>query len=148
MLKDILAISGKPGLYRLVSQTNKGIVVEALDTGVKTMINNTYKVSALKDIAIFTETEEKPLEEVFNNIYKMENGSAASVSEKPNNDEIKSYFEKILPDYDRDRVYVSDMKKVIKWYNILQKHNLIQPAEEKEDKKDEKPEESKEENNG
>ncbi len=130
MLKDILAISGKPGLYRLVSQTNRGIVVESLDTGVKTLIGNSYKVSTLKDIAIYTDTGEKPLEEVFKAMYEVENGNAASVKEKGSADEIKTYFEKVLPDYDKDRVYVSDMKKVIKWYNILQKYGLLTFEEE------------------
>ncbi len=137
-MKDILAISGKPGLYRLVSQTNRGIVVESLDNGMKTLIGNSYKVSTLKDIAIYTDTGEKPLEEVFKAMYELENGAPASVKEKGSADEIKAYFEKVLPDYDRDRVYVSDMKKVIKWYNILQKHGLLKfEAEEKEPVKEE-----------
>ncbi len=140
MLKDILAISGKPGLYRLVSQTTKGIVVESLDTGSKTIIGNSYKVSALKDIAIFTETEEKPLEDVFKNMYNIENGNPASVNEKGKPEEIKAYFEKVLPDYDRDRVYVSDMKKVIKWYNILQQHDLLKVEEQKEENQPEEKE--------
>ena len=142
MLKDILAISGKPGLYRLVSQTTKGIVVESLDTGSKTIIGNSYKVSALKDIAIFTETEEKPLEDVFKNIYNLENGNPASVNEKGKPEEIKAYFEKILPDYDRDRVYVSDMKKVIKWYNILQQHDLLKVEEQTEENQPEEKEQA------
>ena len=142
MLKDILAISGKPGLYRLVSQTTKGIVVESLDTGSKTIIGNSYKVSALKDIAIFTETEEKPLEDVFKNIYNLENGNPASVNEKGKPEEIKAYFEKILPDYDKDRVYVSDMKKVIKWYNILQQHDLLKVEESKEENQPEEKEQA------
>ena len=142
MLKDILAISGKPGLYRLVSQTTKGIVVESLDTGSKTIIGNSYKVSALKDIAIFTETEEKPLEDVFKNIYNLENGNPASVNEKGKPEEIKAYFEKILPDYDKDRVYVSDMKKVIKWYNILQQHDLLKVKESKEENQPEEKEQA------
>ncbi len=140
MLKDILSISGKPGLYRLVSQTTKGIVVESLDTGSKTIIGNSYKVSALKDIAIFTETEEKPLEDIFKNMYNLENGNPTSVNEKGKSEEIKAYFEKVLPDYDRDRVYVSDMKKVIKWYNILQQHDLLKVEEQKEENQPEEKE--------
>jgi hypothetical protein len=147
MLKDILAISGKPGLYRLVSQTNKGIVVEALDTKHKTLINNSYKVSTLKDIAIFTENDEKPLEEVFKNIHKIENGNPTSISDKAKPEEIKSYFEKVVPDYDKDRVYVSDMKKVIKWYNILQQHNLLK-VEEEENKEENQVAETEKEDNG
>ena len=143
MLKDILAISGKPGLYKLVSQTTRGIVVESLDNGTKTLIGNSYKVSTLKDIAIYTDSGEKPLEEVFEAIYKLENGKVAGVKEKGSPEEIREYFEKVLPDYDRDRVYVSDMKKVIKWYNILQGHGLLKF----EEKKDEAPKEQATEEN-
>ncbi len=137
MLKDILAISGKPGLYKLVSQTNKGIVVESIENKTKTIISNSYKVSALKDIAIYTQTGETPLAEVFKNIYKAEEGKPVSLPAKPSNDEIKSYFEKVLPEYDRNRVYVSDMKKVVKWYNLLQSHDLIKIEEENKDEKKE-----------
>jgi len=136
MLKDILAISGKPGLYKLVSQTTKGIIVESLDNGAKTMVGNSYKISTLKDIAIYTENGEKPLEEIFNQILELEGGKKASVNEKGSAEELKVYFEKVVPDYDKDRVYVSDIKKVIKWYNILQVHGIIK-LEKKEDKQEE-----------
>ena len=136
MLKDILAISGKSGLYKLVSQTTKGIIVESLDNGAKTMVGNSYKISTLKDIAIYTENGEKPLEEVFNQMLELEGGKKASVNEKGSAEELKVYFEKVVPDYDKDRVYVSDIKKVIKWYNILQVHGIIK-LEKKEDKQEE-----------
>ncbi|RKX19331.1 MAG: hypothetical protein DRP35_07890 [Candidatus Zixiibacteriota bacterium] len=125
MLKDIISISGKGGLYKLVAQSGKGIIVESFEDKKRMMVDQHYQVSSLSDIAIFTETEEKPLQNVLQNIYEIENGQPTKVTHKSPNDELKSYFEKVLPDYDQDRVYVSDIKKVIKWYNILQENKVL-----------------------
>lgn len=123
-LKGILSISGYGGLFKLVSQTQKGIVVENLTSKKRMMAYATNKISALEDIAIFTESKDVQLADVFKAIYDKEEGKE-SISHKSGNDALKVYFAEILPDYDRQRVYVSDMKRVINWYNILQKEGLV-----------------------
>lgn len=124
MLKDILAISGYGGLYRFISQGKNGIIVESLETGKRRNIPATTKISALEDIAIYTDTEEVALGEVMKKIYQNQNGQPA-IHHKSQNEELKSFFQEVLPDYDEDRVYVSDIKKVIRWYNLLLDLNLI-----------------------
>ena len=135
MLKDILSISGHSGLFKLVAQSSRSIIVESLETHQRIPVYFTSKVSALEDIAIYTEDEEVPLAEVFEKIYKIENKGQSSISAKSTNDDIKDYFEDILPDYDKSRVYVSDMKKVISWYNILLAQNVLNFDEEKKETK-------------
>ncbi len=145
MLKDILSISGHSGLFKLVAQSSKSIIVESLETHQKMPVYFTSKVSALEDIAIYTDEEEIPLSQIFEKIYKMENKGQTSVSSKSSNDDIKDYFGDILPDYDKERVYVSDMKKVLNWYNILLSQNMLNFDEEKKEaKKAVKSEEAKE----
>ncbi|HYW95516.1 MAG TPA: DUF5606 domain-containing protein [Bacteroidales bacterium] len=142
-LKDILSISGKPGLYKFVSQAKNGIIVESVTDKKRIPAYAADKVSALDDIAIFTETGEAKLSEVFDRIYEKEDGGQA-VNHKSGAGELKAYFEEILPDYDQDRVYVSDIKKVFSWYNLLQEQDMLIPSEEeKEDgeEEEEKPEE-------
>jgi len=136
MLKDILSISGYGGLFKFISQGRTGIIVESLDDQKRMNVSATAKISALEDIAIFTETEDKPLNDVFKAIYEKESGGQ-SINHKSASDELKSYFEQVLPDYDRERVYVSDMKKVINWYNLLQSKNLLDFTEEEDEKVDE-----------
>jgi hypothetical protein len=133
MLKGILSISGEQGLYKMVSQTKNGIIVESIDTKKRIAANASNKISSLEDIAIFTEDEEVPLSDVFMNIKAKANGKEA-ISPKASANEIKAYFKEILPDYDEDRVYVSDMKKVFKWYNLLSSQNLLEEKESKEEK--------------
>lgn len=125
MLEGILSISGQPGLYKLVSQTKSGIIVEAVESKKRIPIYSNSKVSALEDIAVFTTGEEIPLKEIFKKIYSVENKGLASVTKTSTNDETKEYFEDILPDYDKDRVYVSDMKKLFSWYNLLVSQSII-----------------------
>ncbi len=138
MLKGILAISGYPGLFKLVSQAKSGIIVESLVDKKRMSANATSKISALEDIAIFTEDEEVPLTDVFKNISGKENGGVA-ISHKESGNTLKSYFEEVLPDYDQDRVYTSDIKKVLQWYNILHKNELLNFDEVSEEtKKEEK----------
>lgn len=133
MLKDILSISGHSGLFKFVAQSSKSIIVESLETHKKMPVYFSSKVSALEDIAIYTEDEEVPLAQIFEKIYKMENKGKTSVSAKSTNDDIKEYFEDILPAYDKERVYVSDMKKVLNWYNILWEQKMLNFEEEKPD---------------
>jgi hypothetical protein len=136
MLKDILSISGYGGLFKFISQGRNGIIVESLDDGRRMNASATAKISALEDIAIFTDTEDLPLKDVFKAISEKENGGAA-IAHKSSADELKNYFAEVLPDYDRDRVYVSDIKKVVNWYNILQKLELLNFEEEEEEAKEE-----------
>jgi hypothetical protein len=125
-LEKVLAIAGKPGLYKLIAQTRGGFVAESLLDKKRLSVNVRQNVSVLSEIAIYTLTEEVPLKQVFENIKKKENGSQTSVKAKDSKDALEEYFFEILPDYDEDRVYVSDIKKVIQWYNLLQEHNMLE----------------------
>lgn len=129
-LKDLMAISGNGGLFRFVSQGRNGIIVESLDTGKRMQTFTSMKVTALEDISIYTEDEEVKLEEVLAAIHKYENGKEA-ISHKSVAEDLKDYFSAVLPGYDRDRVYVSDIKKVLNWYNLLLKYDLIEIDKEK-----------------
>jgi hypothetical protein len=121
VLKDILAISGEPGLFRFIAQGKNAIIIEHLETKKRSSAYGSAKVSSLEDIAIFTEKEDLPLGKVFDLIHEKENGGVA-IDSKADSANLKKWFEEILPDYSRDKVYVSDIKKVAQWYNIL--HNL------------------------
>ena len=123
-VEKVLAISGKPGLYELKIQTRSGFVAESLIDGKRLTVGLRSNVSLLSEISIYTETGEVKLFEVFAKIAKKENNGAA-LDHKIGNDELLSYFGEVIPDFDRDRVYVSDIKKVLSWYNILQKANYI-----------------------
>ncbi|WP_027138896.1 DUF5606 family protein [Gaetbulibacter saemankumensis] len=124
-LDKVLSIAGKPGLYKLVAQTRGGFVAESLVDKKRISVNIQQNVSILSEIAIYTLTEEVPLKQVFLNIKNKENGEQASVKPKASKDDLEAYFFDILPDYDEDRVYASDIKKVVQWYNILQKHDML-----------------------
>ena len=126
MLETILAISGKPGLYKLVSRGNHGLIVETLDATKKRMpAFGTDKVISLADIAMYTDSEEVPLRQVLKNIHEKEHGQKASIDpKKASKDELAEYMSQVLPNYDRDRVYPSDMKKLVLWYNILVENEL------------------------
>lgn len=136
-LERILSITGKPGLYKLIAQTRGGFVAESLLDKKKITVNARQNVSVLSEIAIYTLNEEVPLKKVFTTIKEKENGQPTSVSAKDSNDKLEEYFFNILPDYDEDRVYVSDIKKVIQWYNLLQQHDLLDFSEDGETSKDE-----------
>lgn len=143
-LKDFLAISGQSGLFRYIAQGRNGLVVESLLTGKKMFVTSAQKVSILEDIAIYTNNNEVALKEVFKNIYNKENGGPA-ISHKSNENELRKYMEEILPDYDRERVYVSDIRKILQWYNILQERNLLNFEEVEKDNTENKSEETKSE---
>ena len=138
-LEKILSISGKPGLYKIITQTRGGFVAESLLDNKKVSVNMQSNVSVLSEIAIYTLTEELPLKEVFKKINEKENGKATSISHKDSKDVLEEYFFEVLPDYDEDRVYASDIKKVVQWYNLLQSQNLLDFLQ--EDSKDSNPEE-------
>jgi len=123
-LEKILAISGKPGLYALKVQTRSGFVAESLTDGKKITVGLRSNVSLLSEISMYTHSEEKPLAEVMRNIaVKEDNGPA--ISHKEDNGKLIAYFKEVLPDYDEDRVYPSDIKKVLNWYNMLQAKGLV-----------------------
>ena len=121
MLRTILAISGKPGLYKLVSRAQNSLIVETLDATHKRLpAFATDRITSLGDIAMFTETEDAPLSKVLMSLQTLEVGKKSSVDyKKASGDELREYFAKILPNFDRDRVHNSDIKKLIQWYNIL-----------------------------
>jgi hypothetical protein len=124
-LDKIMSISGKPGLYKVLTQTRTGAIVESLLDKKRINVTIHSNVSVLSEIAIYTIHEEKPLAEIFESIKQKENGQQTSISHKDSKDALEEYFFNILPDYDEDRVYPSDIKKVIQWYNLLQKNNLL-----------------------
>ena len=117
-LKEILAISGQPGLYRYVAQSTRGVIVESLLDGKRMNAAANAKVSALTEISMFTEGDDIPLAEVFDRIYAQTGGKEA-ISHRETPERIKAAFTEVLPEYDRDRVHVTDMKKCFAWYNIL-----------------------------
>ena len=118
-LNQILTISGKPGLYQLQSRTRSGFLALSLLDQKRISIGLRNNVSLLSEIAIYTLEGEKPLEEVFKSIKEKENGQKTAVSHKATEDELEAYFFSVIPNYDEDKVYPSDIKKIIQWYNIL-----------------------------
>lgn len=128
-LQKILAISGKPGLYKLLSSNAASIIVESLVDGKRMPIHAAHKISSLEDISIYTYSEDIPLEEVFTKIGEKEDGGL-SLTGKESAAERRAYMEEILPEYDEDRVYDSDLKKLFKWYNMLNELGLLIPSEE------------------
>lgn len=126
-LEKIISISGQPGLYQVISQTKYGLIAENLEDGKRIPVYSNFKVSSLGEISIYTDEADVPLNDVFLKIMEKENGKAVDVKSDA---DIKAYFESVLPTYDRDRVYPSDMKKLLKWYNALVKKDLIVKDEE------------------
>ena len=117
-LKDILAISGQPGLFKYVAQSMRGVIVESLLDGKRMNASATSRVSALTEISMFTEGEDIALAEVFTRMYAHTEGKQG-LSHKESADKMKAYFAEVLPEYDRERVHVSDIKKALAWFNIL-----------------------------
>lgn len=129
-LSKILSISGKPGLYLILSQTKTGALVESIIDKKRFPVFINEKINTLSDISIFTTEEDILLKEVLHSIYKKENGGP-SIDPKSDNNALKAYMLEILPNYDQERVYFSDMKKLFTWYNLLQKENILDFSEEK-----------------
>lgn len=127
-LDKVLSISGKPGIYALKTQTRSGFVAESLLDGKRITVGIRHNVSILSEIAIYTLSAEKPLREVFQKIKEKEDGGP-TISHKVTRDELEEYFFNLIPDYDEDRVYPSDIKKVVHWYNILQKNDMLDFSE-------------------
>lgn len=129
MLKEILSVTGKPGLFKLVSQGKNMLIVESLLDGKRVPAYTKDKVVSLGDIAIFTETTEVPLGQVFESVKTKENGAVCSVDPKADNDTLRKYMAEVLPEYDRDRVYPSDIRKLINWYNVLINNGMTEFVE-------------------
>ena len=126
-----MAISGQPGLFKFISQARNGIIVESFSDQKRTFVSSSTKVSTLEDVAIYTDKEEVPLKDVFQNIRAM--GDETQVPDtKSTPVELKAFMEIALPEYDRSRVYISDIKKLVSWYHILKENDLLNVEEEKE----------------
>jgi hypothetical protein len=137
-LKDILSISGEPGLFRFVAQGRNAIIVEHLETRKRKTAFGSAKVSSLEDISIFTEKEDLPLGKIFDLIFEKVNGGP-TIDPRSDSADLKTWFEGVVPEYDKERVYISDIKKVAIWYNILQKLGLLvkdEPEAEKDKEKE------------
>ena len=135
-LEKVLSISGKPGLFKLKNQTRNGFLAESLLDGKTISVSGSHNVSLLSEIAIYTLTEEVPLRKVFQKIFEKEEGKEA-ISHKVSKEELEEYFFDVLPDYDEDRVYASDIKKVVQWYNMLVKNGLADFSEPEKDSNEE-----------
>ena len=140
MLQTILAISGKPGLYKLVSRAKNSLIVEILDeTHRRLPAFAADRITSLADIAMYTDGDDVPLGKVLENMKQLEESKEASINyKKASGDELREYFAKVLPNFDRERVHVSDIKKLIQWYNILIDNGITDFEEEAENDTDEK----------
>ena len=136
-LTEIMSISGKPGLYKMISQTKNGMLVESMLDQKRFPVFAHEKISSLEEISIFTETEDLPLKDIFKKINDLLEGGKA-LSHKSSPEELKEFFEDVVSDYDKERVYVSDIKKVIQWYNLLHEKEMLDFTEDEEDKEESK----------
>lgn len=133
-LDKILSIGGKPGLYKLIVQTRGGFVVESLLDQKRTTVGMRSNVSVLSEIAVYTLEEELPLRKVFQKIKDKEDGGKTAIGHKEEKIKLEEYFFEVLPDYDEDRVYASDIKKIIQWYNILHDNGVTDFSDPKDEK--------------
>lgn len=136
-LKEIMSVSGYPGLFRLVSQGRSGLIVESLVDKKRTNIPPTAKVSTMSDIAVFTHGNDVPLRVVLQTIKEKSDGNPTVDPKSVTEEELRRYFEEILPTYDKERVYFSDIKKIISWYNLLQKNDMLNFEVKEEETKEE-----------
>lgn len=141
MLRDILAITGKPGLFKIVSHNSKMLIVEELGTKKRFPAGVRDKVVSLGDIAMYTDSGDKPLGEILDLVYSHYDGKPVAVKELVKNNGLRAAFEEIIPDYDKDRVYPTDIKKLFTWYNILIENGFTKFAEENEEESEKKEEE-------
>lgn len=123
-LSGIISIAGMPGLYKVVAQSKSGLIVESIADKKRIPTYANQKVSSLEDISMYTTGDDVLLKDILGTIKEKQKGAAA-IDHKVGDDELKKYFESILPTYDKDRVYVSDIRKVIMWYNILQQNDML-----------------------
>jgi len=144
ILKDILSISGEAGLFKFLAQGKNAIIVEHLETKKRSSAFSSAKVSSLEEISIFTTGEDAPISKVFDLIFEKENGGPA-IDYKSDPEKLKSWFGEVLPEYDKERVYVSDIKKLVHWYNILHSLNMLVKEEPEKKEETEKEETEKKE---
>ena len=137
MLRKILTIAGKPGLYRLVNPGKNMLIVESLSDNKRTPVYSRDKVMSLGDIAIYTDTDEKPLHEVLNSIKEKHNGEKIDLNSFKDDSSLRKHFEEILPEFDKERVYTNDIKKVFNWYNHLLEAGVEFQVEQEEFEKEE-----------
>ncbi len=130
-LSKILSIAGKPGLYQMISNTKNGVLVESLIDGKRIPAFSHERISSLEEISVFTEIEDVPLKQIFHSIYNITSNQQA-LSHKSSTAELVAFFESVLPTYDKARVYASDIKKMIQWYNLLQAKGLVDLVEDVE----------------
>jgi hypothetical protein len=131
-LTGIIAITGQPGLYKIVAQSKNGIIVEGLADKKRVNVYASTKVSTLSDISMFTTGDDKPIEEIMTAVFDKEKGGPA-VDSKADDKAVEAYFKAVVPDYDKDRVYVSNMRKLFSWYNTLQTTDNLKKKEEKKE---------------
>ncbi|MDE5774506.1 MAG: DUF5606 domain-containing protein [Muribaculaceae bacterium] len=131
MLRTILSVTGKPGLYKLISQGNNLLIVEDLITGKRTPLHSRDKVVSLGDIAMYTQSDDRPLGEILDAVYAAQNGEKIDLKAINGNDGLREAFGEIVTDYDRDRVYPSDIRKLFAWYNLLRDAGFEKFTEEK-----------------
>jgi len=134
-LKEILSVSGKPGLFKTIAQTKTGVIIESLTDGKRIQAFASDKISSLGEISIFTTEEDMPLREVFR-LIREKTGDQPAPDSKSDDNALKAFFETIVPDYDKERVYTSHIRKLIQWYNLLITNGITDfsaPAEETED---------------
>ena len=143
VLKDIMAISGEAGLFKFIAQGKNAIIVEHLETKKRSSAFASARVSSLEEISVFTEKEDMPLSKVFDLIFEKEKGGPA-VDYKSDPEKLKAYLNEVLPEYDKEKVYVSDIKKIVHWYNILHALNMLVKEEPEKPETKEKQEEAKE----
>jgi hypothetical protein len=122
-LEKVISVAGKPGLFEILTQTRTGVLAQSLIDGKKITVSARENVSLLSEIAVYTLTQEMPLGSVFQKIFDQLAGEKA-LSHKSSKDELEAFFFEVLPDYDEDRVYASDIKKVVQWYNLLLEKGL------------------------
>ena len=124
-LEGILSIAGQPGLLKLVSRKNNSVIVESLITGKRMPAFSTSRISTLEDITVYTYDDDTPLKDVFTNIFNEYKGAIPNLTAKSPNDELTAFFEKVLPNYEKEKVYMSDIKKIVSWYNLLVEKGII-----------------------
>lgn len=136
-ISNIISMSGMPGLYKVIAQSKNGVIVESLIDKKRFPAFASNRISTLEDISIYTTGDDMPLKEVYKKIYEKENGGPCIDPKASDEKALRAYLESAIPEYDKERVHISDLRKLFSWYNILQKAGLLSAAEpeEKEDKK-------------
>jgi hypothetical protein len=143
-LSEILAISGRPGLYRMVAQNKTGLIVESMEDDKRFPVYSTHQISALEEISIYTYEDDVPLVEVFEKMYNVLEGKPA-MSPKSSKNDLMAFFETVLPNYNQEQVYASDVKKLIQWYNLFHKYGMLSFDEKKEEEAEAKAEDANDE---